>query len=132
MDIVRESIVGDATTNVEQEIDTSILSTIANLQRAQNFLRERFKVLNEQESSTEKRKQELDKQEARLKEERAKWEKDRKIVADANAHMSDIIKLNVGGQEFHTTRSTLCSVDGTMLSAMFSGRHTLHPDEQGL
>ena len=34
----------------------------------------------------------------------------------------DIISLNVGGQKFTTTRSTLCQVEGSLLSTMFSGR----------
>jgi hypothetical protein len=34
----------------------------------------------------------------------------------------EIIRLNVGGTIFSTVRSTLCSVPGSMLEAMFSGR----------
>ena len=34
----------------------------------------------------------------------------------------DIISLNVGGQKFTTTRSTLCQEEGSLLSTMFSGR----------
>ena len=34
----------------------------------------------------------------------------------------DIISFNVGGQKFTTTRSTLCQVEGSLLSTMFSGR----------
>jgi hypothetical protein len=34
----------------------------------------------------------------------------------------DMIDLNVGGQRFTTTRSTLCQVEGSLLATMFSGR----------
>ena len=39
----------------------------------------------------------------------------------------DIISLNVGGvtEGFMVRRSLLCSVDGSALEAMFSGRHSL-------
>lgn len=38
------------------------------------------------------------------------------------AQGDEIVRLNVGGQLFTTLRSTLCSVPGSMLEAMFSGR----------
>ena len=34
----------------------------------------------------------------------------------------DIVHLNVGGQKFTTTRSTLCQVEGSLLATMFNGR----------
>ena len=34
----------------------------------------------------------------------------------------DIVHLNVGGQKFSTTRSTLCQVEGSLLATMFNGR----------
>ncbi|KAJ1407595.1 BTB/POZ protein [Ochromonadaceae sp. CCMP2298] len=43
---------------------------------------------------------------------------------------SGILKLDVGGVKFKTTYSTVRNVEG-MLSAMFSGRHTLTPDQEG-
>lgn len=42
-----------------------------------------------------------------------------------------VIKLNVGGKRFFTTRTTLTSDSGSMLAAMFSGRHQVHRDENG-
>lgn len=39
--------------------------------------------------------------------------------------MSEIINLNVGGKLYTTTRETLTRLKGTMLEAMFSGRHVV-------
>ena len=44
---------------------------------------------------------------------------------------SSRVVLDVGGVCFKTTRTTLCSVPGSMLEAMFSGRHTVHQDVNG-
>jgi hypothetical protein len=39
------------------------------------------------------------------------------------AENKKVVVLNVGGCQFTTSRSTLCSVQGSQLEAMFSGRH---------
>ncbi|KAJ1427784.1 BTB/POZ protein [Ochromonadaceae sp. CCMP2298] len=44
---------------------------------------------------------------------------------------SGILKLNVGGAKFTTSISTVHNVKDSMLSAMFSGRHTQIPDAEG-
>lgn len=41
------------------------------------------------------------------------------------------VKLDVGGTHYSTSRTTLTSVHGSMLEAMFSGRYTLEEDEDG-
>jgi len=43
----------------------------------------------------------------------------------------DIIELNVGGTFFTTYKSTLTQYEGTLLEAMFSGRHPLAKDSSG-
>jgi len=45
----------------------------------------------------------------------------------------DVLELNVGGDQFTTYKSTLVSTitEGSMLSAMFSGRHALKQDPTG-
>ncbi len=53
--------------------------------------------------------------------------KKRKVGKQEN----DIVKLNVGGQLYTTTISTLCSVSDSMLAAMFSGKYDLKEDENG-
>merc|ERR1719439_115618 len=47
------------------------------------------------------------------------------------AHIEDPVKLDVGGHKFTTSTATLRSVDGSMLSAMFSGRFPLKPHTDG-
>ena len=58
-------------------------------------------------------------------------EKQRMKAADVSD--DDIIHLNVGGQKFTSTRSTLCQVEGSLLATMFSGRWEdgLKRDEDG-
>jgi hypothetical protein len=41
------------------------------------------------------------------------------------------IKLDVGGIAYTTLRTTLTSVPGSMLEAMFSGRHAVEEDDEG-
>ena len=43
----------------------------------------------------------------------------------------DIIQLNVGGESYTTTRSTLCRYPDSMLGAMFSGHHDCKVDDRG-
>ena len=42
-----------------------------------------------------------------------------------------VIELNVGGRYFTTYKATLCSVEGSMIEAMFSGRHPTTKDGTG-
>ena len=42
-----------------------------------------------------------------------------------------VVTLDVGGKRFKTTRDTLTKVPGSMLEAMFGGRHPLHPETDG-
>ena len=39
----------------------------------------------------------------------------------------DIIRLNVGGQHFITTRATLCAVEGSLLACMFRSDSNFAP-----
>ena len=39
----------------------------------------------------------------------------------------DIIRLNVGGQHFITTRATLCAVEGSVLATMFCSDSNFAP-----
>jgi hypothetical protein len=43
----------------------------------------------------------------------------------------DVVKLDVGGMKFTTTVATLQNIPGSMLSTMFSGRHTISLNSEG-
>jgi len=51
--------------------------------------------------------------------------------AAENCKLGPRIQLNIGGQRYTTSIQTLTSVPGSMLAAMFSGRFSLAPDEDG-
>mmetsp|Transcript_4844 Transcript_4844/g.5247 ORF Transcript_4844/g.5247 Transcript_4844/m.5247 type:complete len:278 (+) Transcript_4844:61-894(+) len=48
-----------------------------------------------------------------------------------NEEPCEVVTLNVGGVLYQTTTDTLCSIPGTMLEAMFSGRHAIYKDKEG-
>ena len=52
-------------------------------------------------------------------------------LANRENELPPIINLNIGGSIFTTRLSTLQSVPDSMLSTMFSGRHSLDTDDQG-
>ena len=67
-------------------------------------------------------KQDLD----NLKEEKTAFEKLSRTLDEV--HFESSVKLNVGGKIYKTTLDTLRKDPGSMLCAMFSGRHKLKPD----
>ena len=66
----------------------------------------------------------------RARSETAAWETEKAKLAHIQ-EFSAIIKLDVGGNRFTTSRATLCRCSDTMLGAMFSGRHALLQDVDG-
>lgn len=52
-------------------------------------------------------------------------------ATDNGEASGEIVRVNVGGKEFITLRSTLCRFDGTFLEAVFSGRHRSVRDSMG-
>ena len=44
---------------------------------------------------------------------------------------TDIVKLNVGGKKFATSKTTLTMYENSMLSSMFSGQYELAKDDEG-
>lgn len=62
--------------------------------------------------------------------EKAAWEAECERVSRTQ-EFEPRIKLDVGGVKFTTLRSTLQAVPGSMLEALFSGRHKNEPDEEG-
>ena len=53
------------------------------------------------------------------------------ITQDVNLAAAKVIKLNVGGVLFITSRDTLMREKDTMLEVMFSGRHRNETLEDG-
>ena len=68
---------------------------------------------------------------AKIEEARAGLNAEKKAMQQVERLLTSRIRLNVGGKRIETSRGTLCSVEDSMLAAMFSGRHTLTPDEDG-
>ena len=71
---------------------------------------------------------------AKLKAEMEAFEAEKEMMKALDVSDDDIIFLNVGGQKYTTTRSTLCQVEGSLLAAMFSGRweSKLKRDQDGV
>jgi hypothetical protein len=70
---------------------------------------------------------------AKMKAEIETYNAEKQRMKAADVSDDDIIHLNVGGQQFTSTRSTLCQVEGSLLAIMFSGRweRGLKRDEDG-
>ena len=70
---------------------------------------------------------------AKLKAELDEYNAEKQKMKAIDVSGDDIVSLNVGGQKFTTTRSTLCQVEGSLLSTMFSGRweDSLKRDQDG-
>lgn len=63
---------------------------------------------------------------------RDEFEREAALVADHNARLRDTVELSIGGERLFTVaRNTLTQFDGSMLAAMFSGRHQLATDSSG-
>ena len=52
-------------------------------------------------------------------------------MKEINEIQENMIKLNVGGQYFTTSKTTLCAEKDSMLAIMFSGYHSLNKSEDG-
>ena len=65
-----------------------------------------------------------------MKVELENWEEEKKRIASTH-NVEATIKLDIGGQLFTTTLTTLTRFPETMLGAMFSGRHALTKNEAG-
>ena len=63
---------------------------------------------------------------------KAKFAETKVAVEGALDKFKGRVKLNVGGVKYETTLTTLTADgDDSMLGSMFSGRHELHPDDDG-
>ena len=75
----------------------------------------------------------IENERAKMKAEVEAYNAEKEQIQAINVSDDDIIHLNIGGQKFSTTRSTLCQVEGSLLATMFSGRweDNLKRDENG-
>ena len=63
--------------------------------------------------------------------EKSRFQKELECIAKLNKVSETIVTLNVGGQYFMTSTVTLTRDPNCMLGVMFSGRHKLHPLNDG-
>lgn len=54
---------------------------------------------------------------------REQLEAEKKRMCPSDQSLDVVVDVNVGGQKFTTLRQTLCSIPGSFLEAIFSGRH---------
>lgn len=82
------------------------------------------KIHQEAEEALKEREENLSQREGKLQDAE-------NFVRDQQIKNSKKIKLNVGGQKFVTTLTSLTLWKDSMLASMFSGRYTLEKDEDG-
>lgn len=85
------------------------------------------KIVQEQSEALAQAKAERDE----FEREKTAFAEEKARVQDVNERLSSIVKLNVGGTLFDTSRTTLTYQKGSMLEAMFSGRHKVDKDDCG-
>lgn len=109
----------------------SSLQTLATtLQTIEKHVTEQNVRLEREKIRLQERRTKLEEEERLLGEEEKKLRKEKKAFSNMLKEVSDsssdsVLELNVGGENITTLKSTLCSVPGSMLEAMFSGRHAL-------
>ncbi|KAF7724290.1 BTB (POZ) domain-containing protein [Apophysomyces ossiformis] len=63
--------------------------------------------------------------------EKSKYEKEKELMREVRKIQDEKVKLNVGGQLFETSLTTLRRDPNSMLAAMFNGHRTTKPDADG-
>eukprot|EP00811_Abedinium_folium_P001388 NODE_11268_length_1297_cov_7.275214.p1 GENE.NODE_11268_length_1297_cov_7.275214~~NODE_11268_length_1297_cov_7.275214.p1 ORF type:complete len:315 (-),score=92.35 NODE_11268_length_1297_cov_7.275214:268-1212(-) len=86
---------------------------------AAKTLQERVEVELQQVADARREAEEL---RATVERERLELEAEKRAVQTFNKVPADLVAISAGGHAFKTRRSTLCQVEGSLLSAMFSGR----------
>jgi hypothetical protein len=74
---------------------------------------------------------EIAQERARLASERKAWEEEKELIRGKNKIEAETITLDVGGKRMTVSIATLCTVDGSALAKMFSGRHELQKTKDG-
>jgi hypothetical protein len=73
----------------------------------------------------------LEREKQSLAAEKAHLNTEKKVMSERYKITDKVLELNVGGKHFSTFLSTICKYEGSMLAAMFSGRHSLIQDSRG-
>eukprot|EP01098_Paradermamoeba_levis_P015480 TRINITY_DN790_c0_g1_i2.p1 TRINITY_DN790_c0_g1~~TRINITY_DN790_c0_g1_i2.p1 ORF type:complete len:340 (+),score=80.11 TRINITY_DN790_c0_g1_i2:39-1022(+) len=73
----------------------------------------------------------LEESSQQVQKEKEQWEVEKQEMAAKFAIAEDILDLNVGGKKLTTYKSVLCEQPGSLLEAMFSGRHPITKDSKG-
>jgi len=81
-------------------------------------------------ASFNKLKNAVDEEIHRLEEAKSKHTQEAQDMDNLRVKWSSIIKLNVGGDKYTTTLTTLTQHSGSMLAVMFSGRHEVVLDDE--
>jgi len=109
------SVVGDIDVETDHQIN---LIEEQKLKLKQNIiLFEEEKIKIEQERNN-------------LENEKRIWEEEKEIIDKVSSKLKNIIKLDIGGVRFKTSKSTLTNFD-SYFKSMFSGRHAIELDEDG-
>jgi len=102
-----------------------------------NFAREFEKQTKELDEMREKFAKEMEKETkeqeigyAKLMKEREALEKEKIMIHKISGKASDVIKINVGGRQFTTKRSTITQVENSLLAKMFSGTSGSNEDDE--
>jgi hypothetical protein len=66
-----------------------------------------------------------------MEQDKRDWEEEKESIARTYHFADSEIDLNIGGQNFTTTLTTLTRFPDTMIGAMFSGRHDLKKNRSG-
>lgn len=93
---------------------------------------EDFRVLADQlQDKISKAKMELETKLKAVSDAEEKLGKEKEEMAKRFPLKQEVVTLNIGGKKFSTYKSTLTKYPGSLLEAMFSGRHVLAQDEKG-
>eukprot|EP00013_Stygamoeba_regulata_P025303 CAMPEP_0177651930 /NCGR_PEP_ID=MMETSP0447-20121125/12828_1 /TAXON_ID=0 /ORGANISM="Stygamoeba regulata, Strain BSH-02190019" /LENGTH=430 /DNA_ID=CAMNT_0019155079 /DNA_START=91 /DNA_END=1383 /DNA_ORIENTATION=- len=83
------------------------------------------------ESTVDDMKQGIQEQYDQLQRSKHIFEEEKRKMSEQFPIEETILELNVSGKKFTSYKATLCKVDGSMLEAMFSGRHRTVKDKKG-
>lgn len=125
---------------IELALSQNFDNIIQSMSSAKQYMAKQWTELRQEKEALLKQKQEIrrdlemiEREQARLRSERLAFERERTML-ESKSLLKDtrqVVKLNVGGKTVTTSTTTLRSIKGTMLDAMFSGRHELCRDEEG-